>query len=222
LCGKPLSGETNRDHVPPRQFFPEEVRKTLDPQLDTVPVHASCNSAHRADEEYFAYSLGALAGESAAGGALWRDQSRRFKEGELKGLAMKVLGEFERRDADPELPEGKVFKRVDRQRASRVMWKIVRGLYFLDRKEILPDEIDATIEIVEPERKCPTEYDYVLAQQSQGRYRGVFDYKSVVLGNKLKLEMWAMLFWDRVMVFVTFHALTCACDDCAAAKRLQD
>ena len=31
--------------------------------------------------------------------------------------------------------------------------------------------------------------------------------------------MWAMLFWDRVMAFVTFHAVTCACDECAAAKQ---
>ncbi len=219
LCGKPLSGKMNRDHVPPVQLFPSEARKKLKPQLDTLTVHESCNSAYKLDEEYFAYSLGALAGQSPAGGALWRDQSRRFQAGELQDVAAKVLGEFERRPTDPEPPAGKVFKQVDGHRARRVIWKIVRGLYFLDRNQVLPDETNAPIEILEPERECPADYDLVRDQKSQGKYPEIFDYKAItVLGERTKLEMWAMLFWNCVWAFAIFHALNCACDECAGKR----
>ena len=215
-----MSGQTNREHVPPLQFFPREARKKLNPQLDTLEVHTACNTAYKHDEEYFAYSVGALAGETAAGGALWRDQSRRFKEDRLKDLAMKALGEFVRRPGDPEPPEGMALKRVDRKRASRVVWKIVKGLYTLNRNEVLPDETDKIIEMAEPGRELPPEYKYVLAQKSQGRYMGVFDYKSVVVGGeKLKVEMWALLFWDCVIAFATFHALNCTCPECSSERK---
>jgi hypothetical protein len=55
LCGKHLTAPINVDHVPPKLFFPEELRKGLN--LLTIPAHVACNEAWRMDEEYFIHTL---------------------------------------------------------------------------------------------------------------------------------------------------------------------
>jgi hypothetical protein len=71
LCGKALADPTNTDHVPPRRFHAEGVRKAENlSQLLTIKVHKACNESYRLDEEYFVYALMPFACGSVAGDAL--------------------------------------------------------------------------------------------------------------------------------------------------------
>ena len=58
LCGKPLEEPTSPDHVPPKLFFPEDLRKKYKlTELLTIRVHHACNQKWRLDEEYFIHTL---------------------------------------------------------------------------------------------------------------------------------------------------------------------
>ena len=53
LCGESLSGDLDYDHVPPKQFYSEGIRKKFGPQLLTLPTHKKCNKSYHRDEDYF-------------------------------------------------------------------------------------------------------------------------------------------------------------------------
>src|SRR5262245_47178100 len=57
LCGLELTGEINDDHVPPRQFYAQELRQAHNPNLLTIPAHKSCNASYQQDEEYFVHTM---------------------------------------------------------------------------------------------------------------------------------------------------------------------
>jgi hypothetical protein len=75
LCGLELVEPIDLDHVSPRQFYAPEVRKTHNPQLRTIPVHAECNKAFQKDEDYFVHTItplfGKCCGSLSPGRAVW-------------------------------------------------------------------------------------------------------------------------------------------------------
>jgi hypothetical protein len=79
LCGKPLMGPVNVDHVPPKLFFPDELRKGLN--LLTIPTHVACNEVWRMDEEYFVHTLVPLARGTPSGNAAIRQSLRKYEAG---------------------------------------------------------------------------------------------------------------------------------------------
>jgi hypothetical protein len=52
-----LAPPLSQDHVPPRQFYADAVRKAHHPNLRTIAVHKSCNLAYQFDEDYFVNTL---------------------------------------------------------------------------------------------------------------------------------------------------------------------
>jgi hypothetical protein len=129
LCGKPLDGEIDKDHVPPKQFYARELRKKYGPNLFTLPVHRLCNKAYQKDEDYFVHSVGPVAMESYSGKALWGDISDRCERPENMRILRMVLKEFDERPSGLILTFEKIVKRFDDKRVWRVVWKIVRGLF---------------------------------------------------------------------------------------------
>ena len=106
---------------------------------------------------------------------------------------------------------GRVIKRIQGERVSRVLWKLVRGLYFHEKKVVLPEDTPRTMEIIEPERARETAganpvWEKVKAQEPRGSYGGVFEYKYFVgdVDGK-KLHVWGMILWDKIMIFVAHH-----------------
>jgi hypothetical protein len=67
LCGEVITDKGNRDHVPPLRFFARPLRKIANPTLITLPTHEACNTAYKADEEYFVASTAVLATDTVAG-----------------------------------------------------------------------------------------------------------------------------------------------------------
>jgi len=123
-----------------------------------------------------------------------------------------VLKEFDERPSGLILPFGKVAKRFDGERVWRVVWKIVRGLFFKEIGQVLPDDLPIKYEILSPGEKPPSEYDIVHTAPPLGQYPAVFDYRYV--GIPEKMYLWAMLFWDRIIMFVGFHLPGCTCRIC--------
>jgi hypothetical protein len=141
LCGKTLGGQTSRDHVPPQQFFADEVRRAHKLNLLRIPTHYSCNYDYHVDEDYFVNILLPFAMGSYAGDKLYSEILRKYKKGKNVRLIRQVLSEFDHHPSGLFLPGNKVVKRLNGPRIHRVAWKIVRGLHFHHFTEVLPENL---------------------------------------------------------------------------------
>lgn len=214
LCGDELIEPISRDHVPPQQFFSDEIRKRRNPNLLTIQVHQRCNAAYQHDEDYFVNSLVPLAHDSLAGASVLTEVFRKYAQGEKVGLVEKVAREFEARPSGLYLPSGKEVKRLEGSRIHRIAWKIVRGLYFHHSGRVLAERKSNLFEIVARDEQPPDHFSLLAAQPSHGRYGGVFDYKFVDFPEEHNLNYWAMLLWDRIIMILVFHNPSCECDHC--------
>lgn len=213
LCGEPLDVDIDRDHVPPRQFYAKEVRTKHNPNLFTLPVHSLCNKDYQKDEDYFVHTIAPLAMASYSGKSLWGDLSEQYKRPQGRRIGQMVLKEFDKRPSGLILPFGKVAKRFDGQRVWRVVWKIMRGLFLKEIGRFLPDGTPRTYKIFSPDEHPPREFDFVRNLSSRGQYPGVFDYRFMEFPEKT-FHFWAMLFWDKIIIFVGFHDPDCKCEKC--------
>ena len=208
LCGEPIQGKSTNDHVPPQQLFVPRLRKQLKmDQLVTLPTHQDCNESYGRDEEYFARTLAPVASESPTGAATLEYYANQFKAGRSVKLGYKVWEQFEERPGGLYLPHGKIIMRLEGDRIKRVAWKIVRGLYFIEHQEVLPEDTRFMLEIIEPLNEDPPKleqvWEAVKRQPSKGTYSSVFDYKYLdAQAGKHRLHAWGMLLWDQIMVFV--------------------
>lgn len=200
------------DHVPPRQFYAPSLRKAHNlARLVTLTSHGACNRSYEQDEEYFTWSLSPMAVESTAGSALHRDRLQKLQRGRRTALFHMVRNEFDPRPSGLHLPKGRVVKRFSSERVTRVVWKLVRGLYFHEVGSVLPEDTPKMWDVVEPERARELAgknavWERVKAQPPRGAYGGVFEYKYFVgRFDDKTLHAWGMLLWDKIMIFVAHH-----------------
>ena len=97
------------------------------------------------------------------------------------------------------------------------MWKVARGLYFLENRRILPEAMPAFVRLILPGEGPPPEVQAVLAEPEQGRYPGIFAYRHKMFPEVGRLHVWAFLFWGAVACSVTSHDPSCDCETCAPA-----
>ena len=126
-----------------------------------------------------------------------------------------ILKEFESRPSGIYLPRGQVAKRFDPERIWRVVWKMTRGLFYKEHSRYLPDDTPNHYSIISAGEKPPPEFEVVRNTPSRGQYPGVFDYKFVTIPKLNNFHFWAMLFWDKLIMFMTFHDPDCSCDKCS-------
>jgi hypothetical protein len=215
LCGQPLQGEIDDDHVPPKQFYAKSLRKLHNPDdLLTLPVHKSCNISYQKDEDYFVHSIAPLAMESYPGKAIFEDISNQFKRPQGKRIGEMIRKEFDDRPSGLILPAGKVVKRFSGDRIWRVVWKIVRGLFFHEYGRFLPENTPRVFDNVSVGDRPPEKFVPILASPPRGKYPAVFDYKFICVPELNNFHAWAMLFWDRLIKFACFHDPNCQCDLC--------
>ena len=102
-------------------------------------------------------------------------------------LVMQILGEVEPRPAGLVLPGGKVVKRFDSNRIERVIWKIVRGLFFHHHGKTLPQKLKLTWTFTGPDDGPPPEHfqNFTPNHSSYGKYPGVFAYQFDAFRNLL-------------------------------------
>lgn len=211
LCGEKLDysqkNEINDDHVPPRQFYASKIRKKFNVNLFTLKVHERCNKSYQLDEDYFLHSLAPIAMDNAIGKELSYDLKRNIRrsDGKGRGLAFKVFEEFIKRPSGLVLPAGKILKRFDAQRVYRIIWKILRGLYFKEYGSYLPIETNYGIKVLDPTQQPPEEFFLVSDAPPKGDYPKVFDYKYTVIDQYgFDFHFWAFLLWDKLIVEIFF------------------
>lgn len=226
LCGHPLSEPVSRDHCPPRALFAPIIRKKCNPsQLVTIPVHGSCNQHYQSDEEYFVSSIVPFVRGSEAGDAVF-DKAIADIDSHLpnKKRVFSVLDEFESRPSGLFLPQGKIIKRQDGAKITRVVWKIVRGLYYLHTEQILPHSLPINCnQYLADESRHPPEYIECMPALSDDEkkipYGAVLDYRFFVAKvERGKLNVWALQILSRLLFTLEFHdPWSCQCEDCISA-----
>jgi hypothetical protein len=224
LCGLALltgGFGVDRDHVPPKQFFPESLRKRVRPQLLTLPAHRDCQKAYQSDEDYFVYTVGSASHGTLAATALMDHTIvpavRRLGYGER--VARMILGSVSQRHNGVWLPPGTAIMRFSGARVTRISWKIVRGLWFAERRTVLPAEQKVSWRIyTRDDPPPPITYPLLRTEPKSKKYAGVFTYWSLATAgaNGKQWETWALLFWDATMFFGVFHNPSCRCSDCGS------
>jgi hypothetical protein len=103
---------------------------------------------------------------------------------------------------------------MDAGRIWRVVWKILRGLFYYEYKRFLPEDIPRRFKVVSPGYKPPDEFFLIPDDPIRGQYPGVFDYKYRVFPEINNGHLWAMLLWDRLIMLAIFHDPNCECAVC--------
>ena len=215
LCGQKLEKNVDFDHVPPKQIYAKSIRKIHSPNLLRLPTHKSCHTPYQKDEDYFVHSLGPLSMGIYSGNAIWSDISKQYKRPQGRIIGQMILNEFDKRPSGIVLPLRKVVKRFNGERIWRVVWKITRGLYLKEYGKFLPENIPNVFKIFLDE-KPGIEFEFVRNTPSRGKYPEVFDYKYANFVQKDNFHLWAMLFWDMLIMEIGFHDSECPCDKCKA------
>lgn len=214
LCGQPILTDSSQDHVPPKQFFPSKIRQTLDLNLLTVPAHKRCNTSYQHDEDYFLTALGPLASSTFSGTRLWLDLARRAERPQGNRLIARVAKGFTQRPGRIYLPPGKIALRFEGPRVWRVAWKIIRGLFMHEEHRFLPDDMHYLPRLWQAGEPIPEEFLLVRDNPERGRYAGIFDYKYHLYTTPAPFYCWAMLLWDQIAFFFSFHDPECSCGKC--------
>lgn len=218
LCGQPLTAPTNVDHVPPKQLYTKEVRVAHNPNLRTIEVHTDCNRSFQHDEDYFVNTLAPFARGSYSGNSLLKDVFAKYAADQKRGLVHKVLNEFDHKPGGILLPPGLVGKHFEGDRLHRVAWKIVRGLYFHEFGQVLPESTPNHLEILPPDKPPSMQFLHALHDKpSLGQYPGVFDYKYITVPQLKDFHYWGLLLWDRLILTMAFHNPACDCEQCQPA-----
>jgi hypothetical protein len=217
LCNEPIEPDQrwNRDHVPFARLFAKRIREQLNPDLEWLHAHEECNSAYKEDEEYFVTAfVGHINTESA--NAVMEDLGRGARAGHGRGLIKSIINSF----GQVVGPNGEMLFQYDANRVRRAVWKLVRGLYTLGTKQVLPEKPLGKISLVNP-ANVPADlaqlpwFPAVRDTEPLGRYEDVFDYKW--LGWKdgeIRGHAFALMLWNGLIVAVLFHDPACGCGTC--------
>lgn len=225
FCGEEIEGESANDHVPPLSFFPRSLRRRFNlSQLITLPSHNTCNAAYGLDEEYFRVSVAVRAEKTFAGKHLWKDIGDKFRKGGNEKLAELIRSEFQNRTSSGiYFPPGLIAKRFDVQRIDRVIWKIVRGLFYHRYERVLSESTPHYCALYDDQQARPLEvnkfWNAMMVRECLGKYSGVFDYKmDQAADSPTAMHACCMLFWDSVPFYCIFHDPDCDCDLCEETR----
>ena len=124
---------------------------------------------------------------------------------------MKVLKEFDKNPSGLILPDDLTIKRFEGNRVFRILWKILRGLFFIEYSKFLPESTPRKMML----DARPTEnFIYLTSCSEKGIYPGVFAYKFIKVPEVNDFHYWAFLLWDALIAEIWFHDTDCKCDSC--------
>ena len=229
LCGAGIDQkDRNADHVPPKQIFPTRIRKKYNlSKLRTLPTHKLCNSMYQSDEDYFHRTIGIVDNRSQILEEVWYDIEQAAQKMESRNFHETIFNQIELEAQTPGgiIIPGKVAIKCDGDRINRIVWKILRGLFFLELARFLPEATphfihyfhDPNLGLNPPPVVMILEI--VRNSEERGEYKGVFSYKYVVNPEQKNIAAWLLLFWDRHMFMAGHHDPSCDCNSCLAIHR---
>jgi hypothetical protein len=194
------------DHVPPRQFFPKQLRKAENLNLQLAPSHKKCNEDYREDEEYFYHSMYPIVAKNNPwmGSVFLQDLARRSDKPQTPAMLRKIFSAASlMTQGGIHLPSGMVEIALDEYRLQRVAAKIARGVLFLSIKQYFEDQqiVDMRFCLDESEVIDMYKISWELSSPS-AVYTEVFSYKYFPDEGHHFLSM---LFWKAFMFCVTVH-----------------
>lgn len=207
LCSKPIKGKSSDDHVPPKQFYPKEIRESENMSLQLAPSHGQCNNNFKDDEEYFYTSLYPLVDkynpEMAA--KIIRDFARRCQKPQMPAMLRNIFGNAsETTKGGIILPASVVEINIDLCKIQRIAGKIARGVIFLSTEKYAPEANIVDMRICPEESEAPEMYQisWRCAGSIKGSYPKVFSYKYM---QYEQYHIISLLFWEAFMFCVTIQ-----------------
>lgn len=191
-CGK-KPGNT-RDHVPPQNLFP----KPKPVNMLTVPCCRDCQAKFKKDEDVFmAWITLGPAGESTAGRMLWEQKLKRTYE---KDSGVKKVMRRSCKPVDLRTPAGiylgkRLTITIDAERKDNVLKKIVRGLFWVEYKERLPEDISIEVYGI---NGVGEEIGNLIARTYEATtfWEGIFEYRHARAPESFE-SYWVMSFYRR-------------------------
>lgn len=144
LCGSKQAD--TRDHIFPKNLFP----RPMPANLPTGPACRESNNSFSDDEELFrALVTSGMAYETTSGRHIWDKRVRPSLQQNRRGfktLLRKLVTEVK-------LPSGSALAlEFKPERVNRVLSKIAKGLYYIDRGESLPNNVKLLFRYDEPRK----------------------------------------------------------------------
>jgi hypothetical protein len=186
---------TTKDHVPPKKLFPEP-RPT---NTVTVPCCEECQKKYKKDEDVFAAWINfGPAGASKVGKALWNQKLRRTYKKDY-GVRKVIADSF--RQISLVTPGGiylgkKLAIKIDRRRLINVLKKIILGLFYVEYRERLPEEVPIDIIGVAGNDQRIEEVIKV-TQEATVSWENIFEYRHTRLDQNSFESLWIMSFYRR-------------------------
>lgn len=206
LCGNQIDGKSSDDHVPPKQFFPKEIRQRENLNLKLLPCHKECNNDFKNDEEYFYASLYPLVEKYnlKMGQINFNDISRRCKKPQLPKLIRGILkNASDKTKGGIFLPSRVIEISLDLYRLERIAIKIARGILFIETNKFLPLSNTIDIRMCEKESDVPEQYQ-LSWQGSQIKWEcpEIFSYRYFLFDD---LNLFTLFFWGAFTFCITIR-----------------
>jgi hypothetical protein len=193
--------------VPPKQFYPEPIRKGQDLNLVVLRTHKKCNGDYKLDEEWFYHSMSIVVERAnpAMYQPMFSDLSRRAEEPQTPAIIKKLLS-----NASPVtaggvyLLPGTAQFGLDAKRINRVALKVARGVLFTETRQYMPLDKAVRLDSSLREGNVPELYQRIQkATARRGVYPKVFAYWYLYVQPE-KLHLIATLYWESVWFFIAF------------------
>ncbi len=208
-CGQ--VGPLTRDHVPPEAFFASSPRPT---DLITVPACSLCNSTASKDDEYARLVLAMrqdVGGHPQIKSGVLDAAMRSLQRGAgLRRTFLQSMRTFKLR-SPAGLHIGQAPGYVpDLERVSRVFNRVVRGLYFHERKQILGADYEVrswessgidwqTLDDDTREAFRAT-VATLLEKPDHRRGAGAFSYRCAFTMENSRVSAWLLTLYDSIYV----------------------
>jgi len=204
-------GPRTEEHIPPKNLWPksQSIRK----RCLWVPACPKCNSESARDDEYFriVVAQNAETGEHPEVKLVEPAIARSLERPEFAGLRHTILSRafpVELRTDAGLYVERRLAHMVDAKRVQRVISKIVRGLYFLESKTIMPESHQVSFIVPEQLDRMSLEQrvkaaQYVNAFQGRSFKVGgpgrVFQFSYIVEPQQNGVaSLWLLVFFERL------------------------
>ena len=187
LCGDAIDPDPDqdqlklsRDHIPPKQFFPKQIRINENLNLEWAPSHKKCNNDYKNDEDYFFHSLYPLIANSNPGMAqtVFQDFVRRAHHPQTPALLREIFSNASQMSSGGILlPAYKVVINIDLVKIQRIAGKIARGVVFLKTGDYCPETNIVDMRLCETVSEIPEMYQLSWkATSMESTYPKVFSF----------------------------------------------
>jgi hypothetical protein len=190
----------SRDHIPPRKLFPQPWTD----DLITVAACSACNNQSSADDEYFIWMVTVSA--KAVGSEAAKAREQRFSmpaSDRRRRMATNVLKA--KTPIEVTTPAGLYLGQatgynVDLARVNRVLERIVRGLYFVERNVRVPEGamVSASAE-PPPDAYHPESIQALLQRGGRSVANGAFRYWFSAVDDHPASALVLMRFFENVV-----------------------